>query len=51
MVSHVMSTTTNSRLDSVTSSAVIVAPAFVIAVVACATGWRSGAPSTRIVIP
>ena len=51
MVSHVMSMTTLSSKDSTTSSAVIVAPAAVITVVANATGWTSGEPSTRIVIP
>ncbi len=51
MVSHVMSMTTFSRRDSTTSSAVIVAPAPVITVVASATGFEAGGPSTRIVIP
>ena len=46
-----MSMTTFSRSDSTTSSAVIVAPAAVITVVASATGFESGEPSTRIVIP
>ena len=51
MVSHVTSITTFSRSDSTTSRAVIVAPALVIVVVISATGWSSGDPSTRIVIP
>ena len=46
-----MSMTTRSRCDSTTSNAVIVAPAWVITVVASATGFDSGEPSTRIVIP
>ena len=46
-----MSMTTFSSKDSTTSSAVIVAPAAVITVVARATGFISGEPSTRIVIP
>ncbi|CAB4699613.1 unannotated protein [freshwater metagenome] len=51
MVSHVTSTTTRSMSDSTTSSAVIVAPASVIAAVTRATGCAKGEPSTRIVIP
>ena len=43
--------TTRSSKDSTTSSAVIVAPAPVITVVASATGCEAGEPSTRIVIP
>ena len=46
-----MSMTTFSSSDSTTSSAVIVAPAPVMIVVASATGLVSGEPSTRIVIP
>ena len=46
-----MSITTFSSKDSTTSSAVIVAPASVITVVARATGCEEGGPSTRIVIP
>ena len=46
-----MSKTTRSICDSTTSKAVIVAPAPVITAVASATGFESGFPSTRIVIP
>ena len=46
-----MSMTTFSACDSTTSSALMVAPAPEIIVVASATGWEVGEPSTRIVIP
>ena len=51
IVSQVTSITTLSSIDSTTSSAVIVAPAPESAEVISAIGWRSGEPSTRIVIP
>ena len=50
-MSHVISMTTFSACDSTTSSALIVAPAPEIIVVARATGCEEGEPSTRIVIP